>query len=85
MRILQLRRGRLLKGLLAAAAAAGVLLLLASHVSSPSGASFRSAGALVVSGHNGIGCAWPRRLFLSLCSPPPLQYVSAASEENSYL
>ncbi|XP_050717980.1 N-acetylgalactosaminyltransferase 7-like isoform X2 [Eriocheir sinensis] len=47
MRILQLRRGRLLKGLLAAVAAAAVVLLLASHVSSPVGSTLRSAGALM--------------------------------------
>lgn len=55
MRILQLRRGRLLKGLLAAVAAAAVVLLLASHVSSPVGSSLRSAGALVVRKWVGLG------------------------------
>lgn len=47
MRILQLRRGRLLKVILGVTAVAGLLLLLG--LNSPHGASIRSAGALIVS------------------------------------
>ncbi|XP_045127026.1 N-acetylgalactosaminyltransferase 7-like isoform X2 [Portunus trituberculatus] len=47
MRILQFRRGRLLKGLLAVTVAAVVVILLASHATSSGSHAFRSAGALM--------------------------------------